>query len=177
MTDTQQASTSGTAVERKMRRLRVALIWSLAVNLLVLGSIGGAIVKYRQSGGEQVTVSDGPNPFLRALTRKDARKLRSVMHSGLGPLAQRRAQSQANLRALLVALRAETFSAETLTAKFHAISAANQARVEIGQDAILDHLLTLDALGRAAFADRLEEAIQRRPGAGFRAGHPPRRDD
>ena len=45
-----------------------------------------------------------------------------------------------------------------------------------GNQAILDHLLTMDAEGRKAFADRLEAGIKRGPRGGPRGERPARRD-
>ena len=166
MTDIQPTPTPGTAEERKLRKLRVALIWSLAVNLLVLGLIGGAVLNFRKTGGERVSSVDGPNPFLRALNREDARKLRSVMSQELGAPADRRAETRASTTALLNALRADAFAPEALTQAYEALNVATQRRLDIGQQAILDHMLTLDAAGRADFADRLEDALRRGPRGG-----------
>ena len=166
----------GTSDERKLRRLRVALIWSLAVNLLVLGVIGGAVLNFRKSGSDRASMIDGPNPFLRALTREDARALRGAVTNELGALADRRAQAPDNMQALLAELRSDAFSAEGLIASFTALNAGNVQRAEIGNQAILDHLLTMDAEGRKAFADRLEAGIKRGPRGGPRGERPARRD-
>lgn len=166
MTDIQSTPTPGNADERKLRKLRVALIWSLAVNLLVLGLILGAVLNFNKSGGERANTVDGPNPFLRALNREDARKLRAVMSAELGSPGDRRAETRASTQALLTALRADTFAPDAVTQAYQALNMATQRRLDIGQRAVLDHLLSLDADGRADFADRLEDALRRGPRGG-----------
>ena len=51
--------------------VRLLLIGSLGLNLLVLGVVGGAAYNNLRDGdGDKTRISvDGPNPFLRAMTR------------------------------------------------------------------------------------------------------------
>lgn len=164
------------APERRLKRLRLALLLSLAVNLLVLGVIGGAMLNMRKSGSERVATIDGPNPFLRAMTRDDARQLRRALNRELGAPRERRAAARANMQALIAELRSDSFTAEGLTARFEALNAGISKQAQAGQKVVLDHLVTLDAEARADFADRLEEALARGPRGDKGQRRPPRRD-
>ncbi len=154
--------------DRKFRRLRLALICSLAVNLLVIGMVSGAVINFRKSGGERVSAVDGPNPFLRAMNREDARQLRGAVNAAIGSPHARRAESRRTMQALLDELRAETFSPDGLTQAFQALNNDNSKRIVAGQQAMLDYLLSMDAEARADFATRLEEAVTRGPRNGPR---------
>jgi len=151
---------------RRSRLLRIALIWSLAVNLLVLGLVGGAVVNFRRGGDEPVSRIDGPNPFLRALTREDARKIRRAMEGQVRDLAHDRDTARESMQAVLRELRSASFSPEALRAHFDLLAQSNARRAAIGTDAIIAHLTTLDARARADFADRLEAALRRGPRGG-----------
>lgn len=155
--------------------MRLLLIGSLGLNLLVLGVVGGvAYNNLRDGDGDKTRISvDGPNPFLRAMTREDAQRMRRLLRPDESTLGASRETGRQALFTILNELRSETVTEDTLRGAFDQMSAANNARLQLGQDAIVTHLLTLDGDERSAFADRLEDSLQRR-GPPRNGDRPPR---
>ncbi len=143
------------------RWMKIALVVSLAMNLAVIGLVAGAAVNFRKEGGPQMSRIDGPNPFLRAMTPEDARTMRRLLRPDASQLGASRENGRAAMQAILAQLRAETFSEAALRVAFAQIAAANSARADLGQEAIVTYLLSLDAAERAKFADRLEQSVKR----------------
>lgn len=105
---TERAPETASATLRTPRWVKIALVASLALNLLILGTIGGRILAYRHAGGPPPAVRGGPHllTFTRTLpaerrfeiwkvTRKELRALRPLRKD------VRRARAQA--RAVLAA--------------------------------------------------------------------------
>ena len=155
--------------------MRLLLVGSLGLNLLVLGVVGGATYKSMRDGdGDKTRISvDGPNPFLRAMTRQDAERMRRLLRPDESTLGASRETGRQAMYTILTELRSETVTEDTLRGAFDQMSAANNARLQLGQDAIVTHLLMLDGAERTAFADRLEDSLQRR-GPPRNGARPPR---
>lgn len=149
-----------TAKRRSGRGLRIALAVSVALNLLILGLIGGAVIG---AGGR----NDGPDlralglgPFVRGLEREDRQSLRErIDRESLR--GERRAVAM-SLRGVQSALRAEPFDRAAAQAALSRSRAAAGALQAAGHGALLDQLVAMDAASRAALADRLERVLRRR---------------
>ncbi len=152
--------------------VKLVLVLSLGANLLIVGLVTGAAINFRKDGGAPLARIDGPNPFLRAMTRDDARQMRSTLRPDAGALLSSRREGREAMQAILAQLRAPDLNEAALRAAFARLSQANAARADLGQDAILSYLVSLDAPSRAAFADRLEDSLRR-----DRGGRPPRSAD
>ncbi len=157
----------------KSRRiwLRVVLFASLAVNLLVVGMVAGAIIRGGPPGhgnvGRQVQTADfGFAPYVRALSPKHRRELGREMRELTGARQANREEFIAFARSFLVALRAQPYDPAALNQKV----ASQQSRLfrhqEAGQRILLERLAQMSEPERAAYADRLERSLRRALGEG-----------
>ncbi len=139
------------------RWMPVALIASLAVNFVVAGVFLGAVLRFH---GERGDTPPGFGPALyRALPDGD----RTALRKGLAGEHRRGGRKRAeDFRQLGQALRAAPFNPDTVR---QLLDAQAQANDEI-QDAMAKQWLArVEAMTdaeRRAYADRLDEVIQRR---------------
>ncbi len=140
--------------------MRVALVLSLALNLLIVGAVVGAVSSGKKGGPRMSDVSFGP--YTSALDREDRRALRRAIRDDTG--RPNRAAARENFQTFLSVLRAEPLDVAEMTRVFEAQGALAQARQSAGKAALLEHIAQMSAADRAAFADRLEEVLQRGPG-------------
>jgi uncharacterized membrane protein len=145
---------------RPGRGWRVALVASLALNLLFVGLIAGGAMSaaMRPPPGP-------PGPDMRALWRAlpdDSRQeLRARFH---GETAEARRPERGNWRAraaerdaeLLALLRAEEFDAQAFGALLESLREASAARAASAQALLVERISELDPAQRAALADRYE---------------------
>ncbi|TCO73981.1 periplasmic heavy metal sensor [Rhodovulum euryhalinum] len=162
------AGTDNTAVPPRTRTwVRVALVASLALNVLILGVVGGAVLNKGRDHPPRTAFAPGEyGPYGRALADTDRAALRAALKAEAPRLRENRAAVRQGFRDLLAALRAEPYE----HARVVAVVQAQQARVQ--DQAALVQSLTLDRVGamsgadRAAFADRLERVLRRGPPRG-----------
>ncbi len=139
------------------RGLKIALVVSVALNLLVAGMIGGAFLR----GGPDRDLGFGP--FAEALTEDDHRALRQEFMARAPDMREMRRSQRAAMRDLLSALRAEPFDPAALEMAMAAAASRMGDRLRIGQEILVRHLAAMSPADRAAFADRLEAAAARGP--------------
>jgi len=148
---------------RPGRGLRIALGLSLAVNLLVLGLVGGAVLH-----GPPSRFHDGRDmsfgPFAEALRPEDRKALRRDILQRAPELRAGREKRQQEIEGLLQALRAEPFDAARLESVMAAQQAQLASQLALGAAVIRDYLIALPLEERLAFADRLEASLRRGPG-------------
>lgn len=142
------------------RWMRVVLVLSLALNLLIVGAVVGAVSSGGKGGPRLSDVSFGP--YTAALGREDRRALRRAIRDTAG--RPDRAAARENFQTFLTVLRTEPLDVAEMTRVFEAQGALAQARLAAGKAALLEHIAEMSAADRAAFADRLEEVLRRRPG-------------
>lgn len=149
------------------RWTRVALVISLALNLAVAGLVAGAMLRgpWRGDDGPRAVVARDPGlgPYAAALSEDDRTALRRAMRERLPDLRAARTGFRADMQGVLDALRAEPFAPDALRAAMARSSSRLTETVEIGQALVFDRIAELDAAGRRAFADRLEQALDRPP--------------
>jgi len=153
------------APRRAGRGVKIALGVSLALNLLVIGAVGGAVL----SGGPDGRMRDrldmmrslGLGPLGMALERDDRDEIAAR-------IAVDRADLQGARRALLEATL--TFSEAVAAVPFDRAAAAAALEAqrghvaglqERGHAALLDQLEAMPQAARDAFADRLRRALNR----------------
>ncbi len=144
------------------RGLRTALAVSVALNLAVLGVIGGAWLSHdrsRMGGGPRDL---GFGQFTEALTPENRADLRRrFLAQAPGFLAERRAM-RAGLQTIITTLRADPFDPAALDAAMAAQAAGLQGRIATGQALLYDFLVDQSPADRRAFADRLEAQLTRK---------------
>jgi uncharacterized membrane protein len=152
------------------RGLRVALFVSLAVNLLVLGAIGGAALGERRDRGdahraeERALIPLGLGLYGRALAPGDRRALADAARDRHADLRPARATVRQGMAELAEAVRAEPFDPARVAAILDSQGRAAARQLEIGRDLLVARLAAMPPEARAAFADRLEDGLRRIPG-------------
>lgn len=149
---------------RRQRLMKAVLVLSLALNLLVLGAIGGALWRH---GGFGPPGKDGrpgarsyAAPYMQALPPEQRRELHRQMR------AERPRQSaedrQAAYRQMLEALRAEPFDRAAAEAVLAAQGRAAQQGLETSHALWLAQVAKMDAPARRAYADALAARLAER---------------
>lgn len=145
------------AMPRTGRGLRIALAVSLALNLLFVGIVAGAILKGGMPHRIESARDLGFGPFSMALTPADRAALRQNFLSRGKDMREMRGDAEA----LLIVLRAEPFDAAALRAQMaRAVGRINE-RVALGQELLADHLAQMSPDERRAFADRFEQSLRK----------------
>lgn len=151
------------AQERTSRKLKIALILSLGLNLIILGVIGGAIIHGGPDGKGPRFRDVGFGPFTEALTQEDRTALRrSFVQEGGNPREMRR-EMREGFAEMLAALRAQPFDAERLRTVVASMQSRMQSRIDMGQSLLTDRIVAMTPQERLGFADRLEETMKRGP--------------
>lgn len=145
---------------RLSRGMRILLISSLALNLLVVGGVGGLILKGPPHHPDLVR-DLGFGAFTEALSDADRAALRSDFLRRTPDLKAKRAEMRGDLDLVLGALRATPFDPVALDAALARQTTRIQARLAIGQTLMRDRFVAMSPQDRAAFADRLERSLLR----------------
>ena len=152
---------------------RVVLFVSLALNLAVIGIIGGAVLGRFGPGHGGLSARDvGFGLFNEALTEQDRKDLRRAYVKAKPNLRAERRQMREDLQGILTLLRASPFDPAALKTTLDLGVARLAERQSLGQTILLDHLAKMSPEDRAAFAERLETSLKRRD----RGERPPKRD-
>lgn len=144
--------------------MRFALIASLALNLGIVGMVGGAM--FRNGGpphGASMVRDVGFGAFTEALSKEDRATLRRAFLAGAPEFRDGRRDMRADFMDLLRQLRAEPFEAEQLRAVLDRQSARNAERLALGQTLIFELLVAMPPEARQDFADRLEQSLSKGP--------------
>lgn len=179
MTETTPTPTSspGSRPEGRCPRwLRIALGLSLALNLLVLGLVGGSLAAYRKSGmrppGDMAI-----GAYTEALSRDDRRALRRAFLAERATFEARRDQFEDDAEDLLDALRADAWDEAAVAAIFARQQARASEGLDAGQALLLERFRGMDPAARRAYADRLEQILRGMHGEGRHGRDHDDRDD
>ncbi len=147
----------------KTRRwTRIALVVSLALNLVVAGLVAGAFLHGPpRPGGHPGLSALGFEPFVSALPKQDRRALGRALAARESSFRDRRAALRREFGALLAALRAEPYEHAAVERIVTAQEAQIAASRALGRTLLLDHIGTMDAAERAAYAAELEKGLRR----------------
>ncbi len=149
--------------------VRIALAVSVALNLLILGLVAGAVL--RDGGPRGRMMGDLEfGPFTEALSPRDRDALRRDFVTRMPDLMDMRRQMRDDFDGVLAALRAEPFDAAALRAAMAGQSSRMAERLALGQELLLGRVGAMTPAARAAFADRLEERLRHGPGRGGNDG-------
>lgn len=147
------------------RWIKVLLAGSLAVNLAVIGGAIGLILD-----------SDGPPPkppgegmasvgsFVRALEKPHRREFLGSIEKATGGKPPSKEEFKAKAMALISLIRAEPFDVDALSAKITEQSSRFETARMAGDAALLRIIDGMSPEERQAYADRLEERLNRGPG-------------
>jgi len=151
------------------RWMKIALVISLAFNLLVVGLVlGAALGRERHMDRHDRDRSEVPrefmrSPFLGALDPEDRRAVGRELRRDEGSLRENRAELRARFERLLAAIRTEPFDRAAIEAILDEQRAAGARRLEIAEQAVLDRLSAMSPEARAAYAERLDRSLRRGP--------------
>ncbi|WP_224815538.1 periplasmic heavy metal sensor [Hasllibacter sp. MH4015] len=156
------------------RWVKIALAVSLALNLAIVGLIGGVVLGREGGPGDRGTAPAlrtlGLGPFVVALSREDRQDLRGRIEAQGNPLREERRAIGRSLRAVQEALRADPFDRAAAEAALRASRTSAIALQEAGHTALLDQVETMTAEERRALADNLERMMRRLGGRGRAPG-------
>lgn len=138
--------------------LRLILGLSLALNLAVAGLVAGAMLRFGGPDGMRPPPRNLGAALYRELPRESRRALRADMARSGAATRDRRTEAAR----LAEALRAEPFDRTRLTATLEARVRAQSEWLTRVQAAWLDQVAAMSASERAAYADRLEQALNHR---------------
>lgn len=148
---------------------RILLGVSLALNLLVVGLVGGAA--FRLGGPERMHRAPPIGAMLfRELPREDRRALRT---HAFAPRPEREARRLADAEAIDAALRARPFDPARIESFLREQAQRRQAREQDMHRAWLARITAMTDEERAAYADRLRHAMRDRRDDGFGGLHAP----
>lgn len=153
--------------QSKRSWMRIALVVSLALNLLIAGGAIGALLRGPDHRPGPRTLDLSMGALTRALSDSDRVALRQQLmkdprvRGGARPPS--RQARQAEIRQMIVTLRQDPFEAEALSAVLAEQQSRARRLTDLGQAALVAHLSGLSAADRAAYADRLEADLRRAP--------------
>lgn len=141
---------------------RILLVFSLALNLIVVGIIAGAFMRGgAPNAGPRFDLTAGP--LTRAMDEENRDAVRAALRENDVFRRQDRSAMRADMQALIATLRADNFDAEM----FKNVLSRQRLRLQAGQDTVVsvvsEQIQNMTITERAAFADRLEEQVRRGP--------------
>jgi len=169
--------------KKPFRWSRVVLVVSLALNLAVIGTVAGALLRW-DAGVDRaraMQVRDfGFGPFVGALETKDRRDVGRMFIRSAGDPREARAEVKAMFAQMIATLKAEPFDRQAFETLLLQQQQKFSSRQEIGAQIVVDQIAQMSAPDRAAYATRLEDMLKKPPrsphtGDGVRDAAP--RDD
>ncbi|MDR0808736.1 MAG: periplasmic heavy metal sensor [Gemmobacter sp.] len=148
--------------ERRSSRWRTAFFVLLALNFLMMGAVGGAILRGTHGPRGDMARNLGFGPYGEALSPEDREALRKAFRERRPDPQAGRAQLRADMDEMLAALRAEPFEPARLAAAFAHQRERLAGQLALGQDLLHERLLAMAPIERAAFANRLETSLTHR---------------
>ncbi|WP_306115499.1 MULTISPECIES: periplasmic heavy metal sensor [unclassified Roseovarius] len=143
--------------------LRVLLVVSLAMNLLVVGALIGALVtwsNWRSHHPSRLAMAGGP--LTRALAPEDRRAIGKEMRKAHRKEKGNRARHHGELMGLVADLKAEPFDPEAVEQRLARHRKSFDDRLGLGLELLTARLTQMTAEDRAAYADRLQDVLTRR---------------
>jgi len=148
-------------------RWRFLLFASLALNLLIVGMVAGALLR-GGPGGKAGLRGDAPplynvgyGPYGRAFSKADRKIIAGAMAARSADLRENREEFRARSLTLLQALRAVPYDPDVVLEIVSQQQASLQDRQSIGRSLLLDHLAAMDDEARSKYANRLERSLHR----------------
>jgi hypothetical protein len=157
MTDPTQAK------PRTRRGIKIALGLSLAINLLILGAIGGAMLNGHPDGPIRDRVdlvrTLGLGPLGRALDRDDRNQIVARVGQDRAVVRAEREALLAATLAFVTAVEADPFDREATAAALAQQRDHVRGLQERGHGALMEQLERMSPAARAEFADRLRHSL------------------
>ena len=152
-----------TRAPRMRGSLRVVLFASLALNLLVVGLVLGAVVSHRSDERQRSPrVEQAGGLLATALTRRDRREVGREMRKSFRAGQFSRGDIRADFVAVTGALTAEPYDPAAVRATVTTLMQKVSRRSDAGMAILLRKFDEMSADERAAYARRLGEVLERR---------------
>lgn len=152
--------------KKRFRWSRLILVLSLAMNIAVIGIVGGAALRWGGDRGPEPRVQMrefGFGPFVGALDKEDRRALGRVFVRTHGDPSAARKEVHATFEAILLVLQTEPFEAD----QFETLLLKQQDRFSktqvTGTSLLAQALAEMSQEDRAAYTARLDEMLKRPP--------------
>ncbi|MEO3415405.1 periplasmic heavy metal sensor [Roseovarius sp. CAU 1744] len=145
--------------------LRLLLILSLALNLLVVGAVVGAMItwsNWRPHHGPRL--ESGGGPLTRALSHEDRRAIGKEMRKAWRDSKQDGHDHHAELAGLVADLKVTPFDPAPVAARLRRHRQSFDERLDLGLTLLLERLTRMTPEERASYADRLQEVLDKRHG-------------
>lgn len=156
------------AVGPSPRRLRVALVLSLAFNLLFVGLAVGAVLNWRSDGGPPRSFDLSSSPLGRALEPEDRRAIAEALRDRSPVRPPSRSERSALTQSIVDVLREDPFDVERFTELLNGQMNRGQEIQEAAQSILVGRIAELSPQERLDFADRIERQMRRGPSDGPR---------
>lgn len=151
-----------TSQPRTSRWIKGILFVSLALNLLVFGTVVGHVFSDGpQRSSSKRSVPDTVMPYTRALSESQRRALGRTLRDTLQQRRRPPGPMVEDYRAAALLLRSDPFDRDARVELLQSQGSRAEMRREAGQDVLVQFLSDLSPADRAAYADRLESQITR----------------
>lgn len=142
--------------------MRWALGLSLGVNLLVAGLVAGAAYRFDGPHGRSIgSMRDFGTPYIAALDKDSRREIFRHMRQTAANGPMTREERRALYNEAVLAIRAEPFDKDRVIRVLDSQRTASVGAQQAAQAAWLAQVEAMDASARAAYADRLQEVLNR----------------
>ncbi len=141
--------------------LRVLLFASLAVNLLIAGMAISFFLFHDGPRGRPPRVDQVGGPLTHALSHEDRRAIGRALWREYRDDRPARSAIRAEYRDIIAALRAQPYDPAPVAESLGRQLAHVTERQKLGHDLLLQRLERMTPAEREAFADRLEEGLER----------------
>lgn len=149
---------------RRKRLMRLALGLSLALNVMILGALGGAMWRHGGPGprgdGDLPGLRSYASPYVQALPPEARRDLHEKMRASSKAHHLDRSARRALYEEMLSALRADPFEPDGAAAVLAAQGEAAAGVQSVAHGAWLAEVSAMDAAARKAYADKLQERLE-----------------
>lgn len=155
-------------VQKPRRLWKVIFVLSLALNVAIVGVVIGTTWRFQDKPPRPtVRVPESSSIYLRALDNTHRRELGRKLRRADGTLKETRAEIAQGFGQAIAVLRADPFDSDAFAKVMQGHSNRAEMRMKEARSILLNHLIALSAAERAAYADRLEQALrggkQRKP--------------
>lgn len=159
--------TNDTAKPKRARNIwKIIFAISLALNIAVLGAIGGAALRFSKgplAGIGLLKERQIGSVYMRALSRDQRRELGRQMLDEEGDNKDSRANMKTGFQEAINILRNANFDQEKFGIVFKGHAARSNQRLKSAQMILFSHITSMNISERSAYADRIEMALSRNP--------------
>ncbi len=141
--------------------MRIILIGSLALNLLVIGAVGGAVIGHSRDDGKKSGFEKFGTPHVRALSYEDKRGVGKSIRDAYRKADIDHSAGRATYKKMVQLLRSTPLDLEAFEAVLGTLDDGAQKRRDVAQTAFVKKIVGMSDTERAAYADRLEVALTR----------------